>query len=296
METDATPVTLDVAPAVAPAVRAWLETIGWQVVDAVTAALVPPVLTLTDAVGTRECLGVPTVLLITQTDDPVAAATRAGAVRPRAVVRWPEERDRLPGLVQHVTVAMDRPPGAGTLVVGGASGGAGTTTIALALGGLAAWGGRRTLVAASGDVPSAGARVIDADALAGPGAWRGAVPAPGVPGLRVVGVTGAAPRDVELDGVDLVVVDVGTDPAVDVLVLRRDGSGITALGRSEAGVAVVVDHGPAHPRAVTEAAGGRRTVQVPFSARVARAGLARRVPAGLPGAWLKALAPIVRGT
>lgn len=293
MDTDATPVTLDVDPALGSEVRGWVESLGWQIIDAETAALVPPVLLVTDPHGTSEPGPTPTVLLVRDSDDPAAAATRACHVRAASVLRWPEERASLAATVGPVADA-DARTGGRVLRISGAAGGVGTTTIALALGGLAAWRGRATLVVARGDVPVADARSVDPSVLRGPGAWRAGTPVPGVPGLRVVAATAPVQADPEVSDAALVLVDGGDASAADVLVLRRDGAGLRALAASAAGTAVVVDHGPGHPRDLVEAAAGRRVISVPYSARVARAGLARRVPAGIPGAWLRLLAPVAR--
>jgi hypothetical protein len=57
-------------------------------------------------------------------------------------------------------------------------------------------------------------------------------------------------------------------------------------------VVVVVGDGPASPRAVSEAIGGRRRLDLPWSVRVGRAGLVGRVPASLPGSFVRALLPL----
>jgi len=111
--------------------------------------------------------------------------------------------------------------------------------------------------------------------------------------LRVSG----PPADADIDPApaSLVIRDTGVTEDVDVLVLRRDAAGVAALRDAVAAVVVVVDHGLAPIRAVRAAAGNRRVVSVPWSARVARAAIVERVPAGLPGAWLRALAPALGG-
>lgn len=70
---------------------------------------------------------------------------------------------------------------------------------------------------------------------------------------------------------------------------------LRALNTTAAAVAVVVDTGVVTARAVQTAAGGRPVVTVSWSARVARPGARRRVPAELPGRWLSALAPVLVG-
>ena len=76
---------------------------------------------------------------------------------------------------------------------------------------------------------------------------------------------------------------------------RADGPGLAAAGRTTAAAVVVIGSGPAATSAVAAACGSRRRVHLPRSARVARAGLAGRVPAGLPGSWLRPLLPLARG-
>ena len=52
---------------------------------------------------------------------------------------------------------------------------------------------------------------------------------------------------------------------------------------------VIVGDGPLNRLAVTHRLGRPPVAWLPTSARVAHAGVAGRVPAGLPGTWLKAL-------
>lgn len=276
-------------------VRQWLETaLGWQPVDAATAAVVPPVCGLGDVEGVG-AVARPSVLLLRPDDDPLVAARVAVAARPAAVVRWPEDRDRLAEVVAGVLAAgPSRGERAAELSIGGAAGGVGTTTVALALGGLAAWAGSRALVVSHGVVPAPAGRVLAADDLAGVGTWRIATPVPGVDGLRVVRAaspvgSGAVPAG----EAQVVVRDAGRDRDADVLVVRRDRAGMEALQHTTAGIGVVVDVGAAPQRVLVEAAGGRSLVVVGWSQRVARAALAGRVPASLPGTWLRALKPVL---
>lgn len=299
--TDGLPVALHLAGPLAGSVRRWVEGhAGWQAVDAAAAALVPPRLALLDVVAasagalhTLTVDGLPAVLLVSA-DDPPEAAARAG-VTATAVLRWPDDRAQLPQVAASLTVPGRSPQGGQVLRVGGAAGGAGTTTVALALGGLAAWQGRRAVVVTHDGAPlDAAARAVSAGELTGVPLWEAATPVAGVGGLRVVQ---ARPADVAFDpgGAHLVVDDAGVADDVDVLVLRRDRAGLAALARATAAVAVVIAVGPAGARALRVAAAGRRLVQLPLSERVARAGLAGRVPAGLPGAWLRGLAPVLTG-
>lgn len=268
----------------------WLEgTLGWQVTggDELPAAigLVSP--------GRPAPTGVPTVLLV-RDDDPPHHAARA-ASSGATVVRWPEERDHLGEVALRLLAGPGRPRPATTLRLGGAAGGVGTTTVALALGGLLAWHGRDVLVVASGDVPVPDVPVVAPDALSAHRTWDAAAPIDGVGGLRVV-ATHAGPRSAVTVPDEVVVLrDDGVAHDVDVLVCARDRAGTEALRATTAGVAVVVARGPLTPAGWARASGGSiRQVGVEVSARVARAGLLQRVPTALPGRWLASLAPIAR--
>lgn len=295
---DAIPVALSLSGPDRAAIRRWIEGVaGWQPVEAEAAGLVPPVLAVVDATGPPPPPGLPTVLLVRPEDDPLTVARTAARVRPGAVVRWPADRDTLLQVAGAVIgaggVSADE---VAHLRVAGASGGVGTTTVALALGGLVAWRARDVLVVSHGAVPSPVERMLTAEALSGAGAWHAATPARGLPGLRVVRAPGPVGEGrVDPGPASLVVRDLGVDEECDILVVRRDAAGLAALERSAAAVVVVVDAGVASPGAVTAASRSRRVVVVPASVRVARAALAGRVPAGLPGAWLRALAPALEG-
>ena len=295
--TDALPVDLRLEGPQAGPIRQWVEGIaGWQAVDGATAALVPPALTVVDSAAAPGEVTTPVLLLTTADDPPATAARAAGRWRPDAVAAWPDERDRLPEVAADLVAHADPDvTPVAELRVGGAAGGVGTTTVALALGGLAAWRGRRTLVVSHGAVPSPCGGPLAPDDLAGTQTWATASVARGVPGLRVVRAAAPVDREVVAAGAaELVVRDVGVHDDVDVLVVRRDRAGIDALGRTVAAAVVVTDVGAASPASLRSAAGARRLVVLPWSARVARAGLAGRVPAGLPGSWLRALAPVLR--
>lgn len=242
-------------------------------------------------------VGPPAVLLVGEGADPAEAARAALRTGAMAALRWPAERDRLPGIARR---AAARDTAGSTevagITVGGAAGGVGTTTVALALAGLAAWWGDPTLVITHGAAPAPTGPPREAADLAGAGTWETAAPAPGCPRLRLVRTAGPTPgAAVDPGAARLVVRDVGVDPDADVLVLRRDAAGLAALSRTGCAVAVLVDAGVAPLRAVRSAAGRRRLAVVPWSARVARAGLAGRVPSGLPGRWLAALRPALAG-
>lgn len=295
--TVALPVELALTGRHADAVRRWVEgTLGWQPVDGATAGLVPPavvVLDLDAAVASREDGGVPVVLLVDDDADVSRVADAAMVLGPDAVVAWPSQRDALVSRVDEVLGRAREVRGAGhTLRVGGSAGGAGTTTIVYALAGLAAWRGARTLAAVRGTgLP---ARPMPAAALAGADVWSRADEVPGVPDCRAVRIVDddTVPDTVDVT-IDALVVDLGVAVDVDVLVCRPDRAALETVAATTAAAIVVVGTGPVLPRELGRVAAGRRAVHVPWSARVARAGLAGRLPAGLPGSWLRRLSPLV---
>lgn len=265
-------------------------TLGWQVTHGDE---LPAAIALVD-VGARPVAGTPSILLVRDDDPPVRAARAASAAD--AVVRWPDERGRLDAEAARL---LDRTgPGratATTVRLGGAAGGVGTTTVALALGGLLAWGGRPALVVASGAVPLPDVPVVDPAALSAHRTWDAAVQVAGVPDLRVLGA-GPGPRAPATvpDGA-IVIRDDGVAADVDVLVCCRDRAGLAALDATAAGAAVVVDRGAVPWSAWTRATRGQaRQVHLDWSVRVGRAGVLQRVPASLPGRWLRGLAPLAR--
>jgi len=287
-------VDLQLAGPHAAKVRDWIESVlGWQPVDGPDGGLTPS-FALTDAAA-ESVSSLPTILLVDEHDDAVRVAGRVVLTNAAAVVVWPGERDELPAAADRVIGEHVAVPAAQPLRVGGAAGGVGTTTVALALGGLAAWSGIRTLVLGRGVVPVRGVTSVAAAATGAHGIWAHARPVPGVPRLRALAVDGPpvdAPPDNEAG---LVVVDAGVDPDVDVLVGRRDAATIAALEVTCASVLALTDDGAALTGAVTEVLGRRRLVLLPRSNRVAAAGLCGRVPSALPGSWLAALRPIVAG-
>lgn len=292
----ARPVAIDVDARHDEPLRRWVEgVLGWQVVDRATDGLVPPTVHLVGAGAEPPDDGIPRVLVLGAGDDPAAAATAALRGRPALVVRWPEDRDELAPWVAEV---VDAPTGARAgpqvLRVGGVAGGVGTTTVALALGGLAAWRGQRTLVAIRGDAPVAGVPVVAASAL-GASDVAGRVPVvAGVGELRAVRIGDPAPAAEPIDpALALAVLDQGVDTDVDVLVCRPDAAALAHLPATAAAAVIVVGLGLVRPQELVAAAGGRRLLHLPWSSRVARAGLRRRVPATLPGAWLKRLQPLL---
>jgi hypothetical protein len=291
----ALPVALALRGALTDPVRRVVEgSLGWQPVDELTAGLVPPAVRLVDVTAPAGD-GTPAVLLVTPDDAPRDAADAARRLRAVAVVDWPGTQDDLEVAVARA-VGSPRAAGRRTPLVrlGGAGGGVGTTTVALALAGACAWRGRNVLVASGDEVllPD-GCPTIDPAALAAPDLWTRAGDLEGVPGARVVRTIGSVDEVTVADAsVDLLVFDAGVASDVDVLVVRPDAAGIAALARTTAAVVVVVGAGPASPRAVTEAIGGRRRLDLPWSVRVGRAGLVGRVPASLPGSFVRALLPL----
>lgn len=296
----AVPVTLACATALAEPVRRWVEGIlGWQVVDDDPDGPVPPVVRLLDvataaARGAARAVDVPTVLVVG--DDPPAAAARAAVeVGPSAVLRWPDERDRLGAAVAGVLATPRGRRGATrTIRVGGAAGGVGTTTVVLALAGLAGWAGWRSLAAVGDAGGVRSATPVGAAALRAPDLWLRAAPLDGVPSARVVAVDGRPPAEPLADrSVTIAVVDAGVDADVDVLVCRPDGAARRRVPGTSAGAVVVAGPGPVDLEELVAAAGGRRVIALPASVRVARAVLAGRAPAALPGRWLRLLVPLL---
>lgn len=259
-------------------VTAWVEhDLGWQIVD--PGAGLAPVLALSDqAVGPMSWVAV--------TDGPpsVDAVRRhltAGAVD---VLGWPDDRHRLPAVAADVTARRARQPRTAVWTVAGAAGGVGVSTTALAVGGLLAWSGAAVLVVGGPALADlSGVRPAHTDAPDRPSH----APVRAVPGLSVAVVAD--------DGAttpwagDVLVVDGGTraPAAADLIVARADG----ALRRARAAgrPVVLVEGGPLGPREVRRVLGTDPLVTLPWSQRVARAGVLGRVPQGLPGSWLRTL-------
>lgn len=293
----ALPVELDLHGRHAASVRGWIEgTLGWQPVAGATAGLVPPAVVLRDLASAHVAASgsaVPSVLLVDDEAPPRRTAEVAATMQPDAVLAWPSDRE---ALVDRVAAVLGRPrraaPVGPRLCVGGSAGGVGTTTVTLALAGLAAWRGAATLAVVRGNGLTA--PVVPAAALQGVGVWARAEPLPGVPGARAVRLVDAGEVPAASDPeIAMVVLDAGADPEVDVLVCRPDAAGLEVVAVTTAAAVVVMGHGPVSSRDLRRAAAGRRGILLPWSARVARAGLAGRVPAGIPGAWLLRLRPLL---
>lgn len=295
--TEALPIRLALGGPYAVSVARWVESVvGWQAVEAAASRLVPPVLALADVIGASAApADLPLVLLVADDDEPRAAA--AAAAHAAAVVDWPADRDELVEVAAAVSPTVTNPRETLELRVGGSAGGVGTTIVALALAGLVAWRRQPTLVLTHGAVPGPGGRGISPEELAGVPLWDLAAPSPGVPGLRVLRLpVPVTTQQVEVAPATLVVRDLGVDVAGDILVVRRDRCGLEALASSAGAAAVAMDTGPAPMRLLIRATAGRRLVTLPWSARVAQAAFAGRVPGGLPGSWLRALEPVLAGT
>lgn len=192
-------------------VAAWVERdLGWQVVDG--DGPLAPVVALTDGDGPRA-----PVVALTAGDGPlpwiavtdgapdgeqVRRHLTAGA---RDVVGWPHERARLQAAVAQVVAGVDVGVARPRLTVAGAAGGAGASTVALAIGGLLAWAGATVLVAGSADVVAlACARAMEvgwrgrAASTPGGGFARGDGPASGgrdAPAASLAGDGDVAPGD-----------------------------------------------------------------------------------------------------
>ncbi len=313
MRTFPSPVTLGATPEAVPValalgarhvgtVRRWIEgTLGWQAVDDDLDGPVPPSVRIVDLDGATRLLEdgprdrLPTLLLVEDDDDVPLVADVARRLQPSGVCRWPDGREALPGLVvRAIGTRIRTEPSGRTLRVGGTAGGVGTTTVVLALAGIAAWSGSRALAVVHGPAGVRDATPVPPDAVVAPDLWARASQLPGVPGARVVHTGRAAPPHPPEDRrIDLSVIDVGTDPELDVVVCRPDRAAADQLPATMAGAVVVVGRGLLSSDRIAELAGGRRVVHVPTSVRVARAVLRGQAPAGLPGTWLDALRPVL---
>ncbi len=310
-------------------VSAWVESrLGWQVTDG---GPLPPVARLVapgNGVAVTSGDAIPSIALVGPDDDPMAAARLAAACD--GVVAWPAGHDDLPGVVARLVAAgparrtglvdVERQPGsvgwqgagagAGAmrrhgdpggieaLVVGGATGGVGTTTVAVTLAAWHVWGshGGRAMAVVSGPAPVVDAGIVEREVLAGHRGWAASTPVPGVDGLRVVRSRGAMRRLSPPAGV-ATVVDVGVvspaDEEVDVLVVRRDAAGLAALRDSPCGSVAIADDGPVTRGRMLGVADGRRVVFVPWSIRVARAHALQRLPGSAPGRYARAVGALL---
>jgi len=292
-------------------VRRWVEgTLGWQAVEDDLDGPVPPSVRLVDVEGALRLLDgapgageardgrvdrLPALLLVQADDVPALAADVARRLQPAGICRWPEGRDALPELVARAIGTTRTGPSAGRVLrVGGVAGGVGTSTVVLALVGLAAWSGQRALAVVHGHVGVREAAPVPPDALVAPDLWSRATPLPGLAHARVVhtGIVPAQRPPVDRR-IELSVLDVGTSPEVDVVVCRPDRAAAEQLPVTMAGAVVAVGRGLLSVERIAALAGGRRVIHVPTSVRVARAVLRGQVPAGLPGGWLEVLRPLL---
>lgn len=290
------PVTVELNGTLAQEVSAYVECeAGWQLVS--VEGPPRPVLVLTD----RARRGLPCVVVVDGT--PSMAATRSALLDGALdVIGWPQDRARLLDLPRHSAPAPHAGGGPALLRVGGAAGGVGTSTVALALAGLLAWEGRRTVVVGDEDLlalcglaPWSGPGVREVAALhpadVGKEVQTLARAVPGMRGLTVLGGGGAAVAAVSDWPGAAVLVDVRAAGATADLVVARPDASLRGAATCAAPVLVVGD-GPLDRRGVQRMLGRAPVAWLPASARVARAGLLGRVPASLPGTWMAALRPV----
>lgn len=283
------PVALDIAGPVRSQVHRVVEgALGWQVV-AVDDPVLPPRYVIVDpprAAGHANG-GVPVVLLTVPEDDP--AATARAARHATAVLEGVPDAAVLEQLAVRTNASTARR--VAWCTVAAAAGGVGATTVATAIAGLRAWRHGPTLLGVLGPDHQDGAPLVAVEDLASPAVWAAATPTVGIDGLRVVRL--GAPGVVADVGSVPVVLEVGQDDATaDVLVVRPDRAGLAAVSTAT-GAVVVVGRGPVEQSALRRAAASRTTVACPWSARVAAAAAAGRMPTDLPGAWLRPLSSLV---
>ena len=292
------PVCVDLPPALAAEVAAFVETeAGWQVVA--RGGPPAPVLAVTAEVSDGP--------FVVVTDGPAPARQVADALQAGAldVIAWPQDRERLLSAPLRIR-DTPRPGTAPTIVtIAAAGGGAGASTLALAVGGLAAWGGARCLVVGDDDL----LRLAGIDAWDGPGSPELAALEPAhaaaevpdvaraVAGLDGLQVLGGGEVEASFAGwpYDVVVVDRRAPArigAADLVITTRDVS-LANAARVEAAV-VLRDHGALTTAQARRLLGRAPVGVVAESARVARAGQSGRVPSSLPGRWLDQVRTVLR--
>ncbi|MGH8887143.1 MAG: hypothetical protein ACRDYX_18620 [Egibacteraceae bacterium] len=297
------PVVVDLPGRLGEEVAAFVEVeAGWQVVSATGPPT--PVLELT----TAPRAGRPCVVVVecpVQAEE-VREALLGGALD---VIAWPDDRARLLEAPLRAHATHRNGSGPPVLRIAGCAGGVGTSTVALAVGGLLAWSGRATLVVGDDDLlrlcglgPWSGPGASELGQLGAAGAASEvaslARPVPGIDGLAVLGGSGEAIGGAPGWPVQAVVVDLraprhlaGAD-----LVCARPDAGLGGLDGQPADLPVLVlGDGPLDQAGVRRRLGRPPVAWLPESVRVARAGVAGRVPAGLPGAWLAALRSALGG-
>lgn len=301
MRLDDLPVSVDLPEPLSSAVVAYVEAEGgWQVVAADGPP--SPVLHLASRVDGQR----PTVVV--HPGRVPAEALRAtlldGAVD---CIGWPDERERILQVPTRLPTAHRETVRPALLRISGTAGGVGTSTVCLAVGGLLAWGGLEALVVGADDLlglcglgdwtgPGA-AEVVGLDPREAAAEVAGlARPVAGVPGLTVLRGAGAAVEEVAGWGCQVVVVDCGTAhlDRAQLVCGPRDAS----LRRAADVTAPVLlaERGPLTSVQARRVLGRRPAALLPTSARVARAGLAGRVPAALPGSWLDVLRKALQTT
>ena len=283
------PVCVDLPGRLGEEVTAFVEAeAGWQVVGG-DGPLVP-VLTLAErAAGPAS--------VVVRAGSVASADVREGLLAGALdVLAWPEDRLRLlslPGRLRPAAVG----PAVPVLRIAGCRGGVGTSTVALAVGATVAWSGARALVIGDASL----LRLAGIDSWQGPGAAelsvlggqaaseveRVARPVAGASGLSIL-LAGASVPVPSGWPYEMVVVDLGVSGVADAHLVV--GAADKSLADAPSGADVlVVEHGPLDRAGVRRQLGRSPAGWLPYSARVARAGLAGRVPSALPGSWVKAL-------
>jgi hypothetical protein len=291
------PVCVDLPGRLGQEVTAFAEAeAGWQVVAADSPLV--PVVTLA-----RQVRGAaPTVVVFDEAPDPdvLRETLLSGALD---IVVWPHERDRLLDVPDRIVRTVTTQGTTPLLTVGGARGGVGASTVALTIAATVAWAGGRALcvggdatVRLAGVAPWHGPGTAEVVALGHHAAQELPTLArdvPGVPGLAVLGGGNGAAPDVSSWPYDLVVADLGANGRLrsDVLVAAADGSAANVTAEA----VLVVEHGPLNRSAVTALLGRSPDGWLPYSHRVARAGVRGRVPSALPGSWVAAVRAAMAG-
>ena len=283
-------VAVDLPGRLGEEVAAYVESeAGWHVVTG--NGPVEPLLTLTGAVAPGPCVVV--------RDGPLDAdVTRdlllAGVLD---VVAWPEDRARLLALPQRVFRAERPQATVPQLHIGACRGGVGASTVALTAGALVAWSGRRALVIGdeamvrlAGVATWQGAGALELASLGVQAADEVERVARPVPGVQDLFVLGGGPTALATEGwpYDIVVVDQGVARREHAHLVIAVADGSLAAAPATADV-LVVEHGPLDRAGVKRRLGRAPLGWLPYSARVARAGTAGRVPSSLPGSWVDAV-------
>ncbi|MPZ89185.1 MAG: hypothetical protein GEU81_14185, partial [Nitriliruptorales bacterium] len=237
------PVSVELPGALGQEVSGYVEVeAGWQVV----APEGPPAPAL--ALRAEPAPGPPCIVIVEGA--PSAQQVREGLLAGALdVLGWPDDRDRLleaPPRLRAVDPVKRTGHGPRLLRIGGVAGGAGASTLSLAIGGLLAWSGQLTVVVGEEDMlelcglggwtgpGAAELAALDAAAAAAevPGLLR---PVAGVDRLSVLGGSGRSVRTCAGWPVDAVVADLRAEAlpeaavldareAARLLVARPDGS------------------------------------------------------------------------